>query len=554
MGEALSACARLIRAAAILALLFVGAPLAAATDGLVPATCFTVSDRPVADAANCGARPTDYSDRWLWLHADAPEGREWRATVRHSRFGALVVLFRYADGVEERQSVKAGDFGRHWRIGGKVAFDPPLRHAKLVSVHFGFHKLASHELLRVRLVPTEVADRTQNIATLLAGAALALLGFSAAYNLGVGAGARRRAVLWHAAWAACVFGWGLLWTQVILFVAPGMAGPAAVQASILLAAAAIACAAQFFVTSVEPGMLPRWLSLTLSSMAATIMLLGAAASFSTGGLLSLVAQLLSLGVLASAAAFVGAVVVAWRRGSRMSRDFALSWAVPILAVVWTVFSEHGLTSDDDSGQLMVLAVCALQTVGLSLIVSHRLASVRRERRESREREAALRMLADTDPLTGLLNRRGFVARIEAALGTDRSVGLILADLDHFKTVNDRFGHDAGDRLLSAVAETLLEQAEGATVGRLGGEEFGIGIVGLPAAALVRLAERLRRAVAGVAIAEGATLVSASFGIAVGGESFEALYRSADKALYGAKALGRNRVAVAEPEPPLAMVS
>ena len=187
-----------------LLLLLVGAPVLAG--GLVRTDCFTVSEVARSSPAGCTATPAGYHDRWLWLHAAAAPGRDWRATVRHSRFDALVVVFRYADGVEMRQSVGTGDFGSHWRIGGKLAFDPPLRHAAVTGISFGFRNLASHELLRVRLMPTRAADRGESVATLIAGAAMALLGFAAAYNLGVGAGARRRAVLWHAAWAACVLG------------------------------------------------------------------------------------------------------------------------------------------------------------------------------------------------------------------------------------------------------------------------------------------------------------------------------------------------------------
>ncbi len=544
---------RWIRAAVGLLLLLLGAPAFAGE--LVPSRCFTVTAAPSADPAGCTATPTGYHDRWLWLHADAPEGRDWRATVRQSRFDALVVVFRYTDGVEARQQVVAGDAGPHWQIGGKLAFDPPLRHAALTNVSFGFRNLASHELLRIRLMSTRTADHAESVATLVAGAAMSLLGFAAIYNVGVGAGARRRAVLWHAAWATCVLGWGLLWTQVMLFFAPGLAGPGAVQGSIFLASCAIGCAGQFFVSSLERDVLPRWLSALLSTIALVVTALGAFAAVGPRELMGLAEDLLGIAVLASALALVGAIVVAMRRGSRMARDFAMSWAIPIMAVVWTFASDRGLTSDDDSGQLMVLAVCALQTVGLSLIVSHRLASVRRERREAREREAALRTLADTDPLTGLLNRRGFVARVEAAIAAQRQVGLILLDLDHFKAINDRFGHDAGDRVLSAVAGALSAHAGQASVGRLGGEEFGVAVVGLPMAGLARLADRLRRAIAAIAMADVSAEVTASFGVASGADTFESLYRLADQTLYRAKSQGRDRVAVAEPaDPVLALVS
>jgi diguanylate cyclase (GGDEF)-like protein len=541
---------RWIRAAVALFLFAAAAPAVAESPG--PCFAVTADDRP--PSAGCTDAPSGYQDRWLWLRLAAPEGRGWRVVVRPSRFERLVVQFSYADGHRARQEVARGAYGDHWRIGGKLAFDPPRRHAAVSGVALGFERLASHDLLRVRTVPAQAADRTESVATLITGAALALLGFSAAYNLGVGLGSRRRNVLWHSTWAACVFGWGLLWTQVALLLLPGLAGPVAVQGGIILSSWAVACAGQFFVTSLEPESLPAWARRGLSAIAALVALAGTATALAPGASMMQVGELLSATVLAATAAIAAALAVAIRRGSRPARDFALSWALPIAAVLWTFLSDSGLTPDDHSGQLMVLGVCALQTVGLSLIVSHRLASVRRERREAEAREAKLRALADTDPLTGLLNRRGFVAGVESALAAGRGVGLILLDLDEFKSINDGFGHDVGDRVLSAVARTLLAHAGEATVGRLGGEEFGVAVAGLPAPALARLAERLRRSVAALRVEAGPSRVTASFGVSMETASFEALYRSADRALYRAKAQGRNRVTVAEAsEAPLALV-
>lgn len=541
---------------ALFAVLAVWLPTAAAAEpfGLVTARCFAVTasaQPPTAD--NCTSAPRDYQQRWLWLTVEAPKPGPtlWRLTIRQSRFDQVVARFRYADGTERRLSAAAGDFGTHWRIGGKLAFDPPVAAAPVTSISIGFERLAAHELLRIRLTPVGVADRSEDVATLVAGAALALLGFAAAYNLGIGFGGQRRFAFWHSAWAACVFGWGLLWTQVALFAWPGLAGPTSVGTSILLSSAAIGCAGRFFVTAVEPGMLPRYLGLAVTVISAAITLQGLIGGLGPREWLTTVGGAFGITVLSGAAVLVLAMTVAIRAGSRAARDFAISWLLPIGAVVWTFVADRGLTPDDDSGQLLVLAACALQTVGLSHIVGRRLALVRVERDEAQAREAQFKALADTDPLTGLYNRRGFVSRVETALAGASPVGLILLDLDHFKAVNDSFGHDAGDRVLFAVAASLRALAGEAIVGRLGGEEFGVCIAGRSAPALAQVAERLRHGIAGLERAgasAGPAQVTASFGIAEAGTpaGFEALYREADRALYRAKELGRNRVAVADP--------
>ncbi|PWW23743.1 diguanylate cyclase (GGDEF)-like protein [Geodermatophilus normandii] len=171
--------------------------------------------------------------------------------------------------------------------------------------------------------------------------------------------------------------------------------------------------------------------------------------------------------------------------------------------------------------------------------------------------AVLAEEAVRDPLTGLHNRRYLDRALEADLARRPRTGqlsLLVVDVDHFKGVNDRFGHAAGDRVLTAVAGALSGAVrDGDTAARLGGEEF---VVVLPGAgreqALVR-AEQVRREVAaGRHLLDGETVgVTVSVGVAVcpaDGTSAAALLEAADRALYTAKATGRDRVVAAEPAP------
>ncbi len=163
-----------------------------------------------------------------------------------------------------------------------------------------------------------------------------------------------------------------------------------------------------------------------------------------------------------------------------------------------------------------------------------------------------------DLLTGLLNRRGFIAGAQPLWSTanrrQRPLSLLMVDLDHFKAINDSHGHAGGDQALQAVARLLAEQSrEGDLVGRWGGEEF---VVLLPETSLAEalvLAERLRLAIAALPAGScgGATL-TASLGVAGrnGNTSLEQLVAEADRQLYLAKEQGRNRVCVS-PEPRMA---
>jgi diguanylate cyclase (GGDEF)-like protein len=160
-----------------------------------------------------------------------------------------------------------------------------------------------------------------------------------------------------------------------------------------------------------------------------------------------------------------------------------------------------------------------------------------------ERITYLEGLSITDELTGLLNRRGFLADFERALAIARRGGphgvLMICDLDGFKAVNDRFGHNAGNATLRLFAQLLAGKIRRAdTIGRLGGDEFGILLIGASLANARRKALSLTNLVAATSfVAEAAEVrVGASFGLAsyTGEESADAVMHRADLAMYGEK--------------------
>lgn len=163
----------------------------------------------------------------------------------------------------------------------------------------------------------------------------------------------------------------------------------------------------------------------------------------------------------------------------------------------------------------------------------------------------LRALADYDPLTGLFNRRAFLPLAEAALeaqaGEPGSPGILMIDADHFKTVNDTFGHAAGDEVLRCIANVIRQHMgpEG-NAARFGGEEFLMLLDGMSDEAMLDLAETVRRDISELSIHWHQDVISITVSIGYAAaettdRDVEDIIQRADTALYAAKAGGRNRV-------------
>jgi diguanylate cyclase (GGDEF)-like protein len=172
--------------------------------------------------------------------------------------------------------------------------------------------------------------------------------------------------------------------------------------------------------------------------------------------------------------------------------------------------------------------------------------------------------ATRDPLTGLFNRRYLSETLERELARAGRAGLPLSvallDVDHFKHLNDTYGHRAGDLVLQALARLLQSNSRHEDIPcRYGGEEFVLVLVGAPLAAAAQRAEAWRQAFEASAVEyEGWSLRgTVSLGVAAfprHGATTDELLKAADRALYQAKARGRNQVAVAEGRPTAPLVS
>lgn len=210
-----------------------------------------------------------------------------------------------------------------------------------------------------------------------------------------------------------------------------------------------------------------------------------------------------------------------------------------------------LTKPYDARELLARVRAGLRLSALQRQLTQRNGELLRANDEVLELNKRLEALANTDGLTGLCNRRYFFERFEQAWNQsrreERALGCIMLDIDHFKRVNDTFGHAAGDVVLKAAARICRDAVRSYDlVGRIGGEEFCTLVFPTEAAGVPQLAERIRTALesASIPFDTRALNITASLGVALADTRHatpQQLIEHADALLYRAKQNGRNQV-------------
>ena len=209
------------------------------------------------------------------------------------------------------------------------------------------------------------------------------------------------------------------------------------------------------------------------------------------------------------------------------------------------------SKDDITADLLKRVAATVVDVGLQRVVSanrtiSRVDQNKTEINALRTELVKAKAMANTDPLTGLANRRSFDERMTACFGMPKPFCLILMDIDFFKRVNDTYGHPTGDLVLKTVADTLQRSLRaGVFIARTGGEEFAVILPGATEKDAMLIGERIRQAVEIVSVSKGVEQFSVTISLgaatSVHAGSSRALYEAADGALYRSKAGGRNRL-------------
>ena len=551
--------ARLIRASLrliaglVLGLVGLAGPALAkdAEDGLSPACHAAADTQSQADVLRSSARGWTCEDRdWsaaqrhVLLRFDLGTGGQVPAelTTRLARFEAMQIVIERPDGSIGRYLRSMRDFEPKGHMGQAMPLPEGGELARRLTVEYvGPTVTTLVSETRLHAKPLPLLRGEQVWIAVLCGVLLVPLFF----NLALYRVLRDRFLLWHVGVVAFMLVHATIGSGLTPLVVSLPVGSIALMIALIFsggAASALMMASDF----IEPDKIDPehrralrlgalWLVFNGAFFVATIDWLQ-----SRGLSIYFANWLVVIGIVCWA---MGAAL---RRGSRAVRFLIASWLPLIATGVWQIMA-GALGGQSEPMELFIAQRIAigLEVLIGSIAIADRFIQLRRERDSHRLRAGEMSRLAERDPLTGLLNRRAIENRF-AELREDGFATLALLDLDHFKSVNDRFGHAVGDQVLKVVAAALPESEDMLPM-RMGGEEFMLVLRG---ADMVQRAERIRQAITTRIAQDVPGLdrpVTASMGIVeipaqvMPGASFAAIYARADGLLYQAKRAGRNRM-------------
>jgi diguanylate cyclase (GGDEF)-like protein len=509
--------------------------VASAVPGMAPRALFAQPGR-----FDCKVRQTKLGSGDYWA-LSAPVRATGAVDIRiGSLWQERVTLHAlYADGTIVSAVTDGRAATRHLQLGAIIERGLPERSAPLVRLLWHVEGAANLRgiLVGARIAtPAESANANLVMGSVYAGFAglcVALL----VYNFALWGALRHRFQLAYCGMLLALMVYATSSSGALAWAWPDIVNNDRLRinyASLGLAAvAAMLFARSFF----EPRVFAGWL--TKASNAICVLMLTTVALLATLApwQITLFDKFFSFVFIAQIGIVVPILWRGWRTRSNYLWMFAIAWAAPIVLAAFRIASSLNAISWSfwlDNSTILTMTVEALFS---SLAIAYRIRLLSLERDEAREQEIAARLLADTDPLTGLFNRRAFLRN---AIGREGDQTLLVADIDHFKRVNETIGHDGGDEVLRVFARTLRQSVPPeALVARIGGEEFAIITpVGLAVEAEDILA-RLRAARMPYDLSVTASIGTCS-GPLARETDWKALYRGADRALFEAKAAGRDR--------------
>ena len=525
-----------------------GAPLttcvAPARGGDQPAVMFAAAAR-----FDCVHRQTRFGSGDYWVISQSlstvPDiQRRSRVRVGSLWQDAVTLYALYPDGKIRGWRFDGREASRHLQLGAMIEWPLPTDIGP--PVRLMWHVQGSANLRGILISPRIATPHESGQANLAMAAIYAGFGglcFALlVYNLAMWGALRHPFQLAYCVMVAALMLYALSSSGALAWLNPTMLNNDRLRLNYVLlcagAATALIFARYFFVPAVTAG----WVGKAVYAIIATSVVATAFVALFAPWHIRVLDTAFSL----SFAAIIVVVFPIIRR-ARAERSpylwlFAIAWAAPILFAALRLLGNLALIPWSFWLDNSTILSMAFEAVISTLAIAYRIRLLSLERDEAIEREIIAARLADTDPLTGLLNRRAFLRQ---AIGRESSQALMLTDIDYFKRVNETLGHDGGDEVLRVFARVLRQAAPGALIARMGGEEFAILCPADRAVAPDTVLAKLRSARMPFDLAVTAS-IGACTGPLVTEADWKAMYRHADRALFDAKQAGRDRARFAPP--------
>ena len=485
----------------------------------------------------------------------SPEGMVWQTDP--SSFDSMLVRFTYKDGQARMIDVDPQMAARNWFVQTRFSVPVPVHSSPLVAVDTVTERPRTANTLReARLVGIGEAREEHDSGALLYALLCGILLVPIFYDLLFYRPLGFRFMIWHAAMTASVVAFVVSNTGLIFRLFPSFPLEFRFQLNTLSLALALAAAVFFVRDLLEDGTVPRWLGRLTIGLTLLVLVAKLADLPDIEALRIVSHKALLLSILPLGCALLAIIAVALTKRSRVAAFLLIGFSglfgaglIRILmALEWYEPSFH---IDD-----LIYLSMAILVLATSAAVGDRFMVLRAERDRARVDAIKLGRMAMSDPLTGLGNRRAF--------NTLRRIGdgqaLLLADIDHFKAINDSRGHLVGDAVLCEIANLMrrcFDTMPGSSIYRLGGEEFAVVFPCEGPEHMRTVAEKLRHTIdANIEDGhQGTPHVTISVGAALGrNQPIGSLFEQADAALYRAKEAGRNRSAVRDDEGNLQIVA
>ncbi len=494
---------------------------------------------------DCNASQSHHESGDYWVKMEIPpEGRthNLRPILRMASLwddGFSLTAIHDDGSVTQYSRARISDSGV-MRLGPSIAV--PLDAGK-PPINMLVARVENSQIIRGVMLAPQISDPNSAIKTEMAlgalyagfgGLCLAML----VYTLALWRAMRQRFLLAYCAMVLAMASYAFFTTGAAHYVIDGMTGGDRLRITISLLALSASTALIFVRHFFAASVIPIWLVRATYIQAAAMTIFAIFFSLVAPNYIRVIDTIYMLGFVPIPFLMIAYVRTAWQQKDPFLKYFLIAWSAPLLSVAARFLHGVGVLPYHVLIENSTLIAFAFEALVNSLAVGRRVWLLAQARDSAKSAEAIAKQMADTDPLTGLLNRRAFMRKL---LDRQSQWTLILLDIDHFKRVNDSLGHAGGDDAITSIGSVLRKYTpEDAIVSRMGGEEFAIAYpADLP---LTPDPDRLLADVRTIVLPEGYRL-TASIGIAsrhVGNENdWKILYRAADMALYRAKSNGRD---------------